>query len=369
VGVGLFLPPTTTGVPLLLCSVCRRWRQVALAVPSLWSTIKLNKGHSTEFVTTWLSRSGTLPIGVSFVLEVPRFRPRKSYKHFNILFPLSHRWQYLELRVLPGGTFRYLKSLSSDALPSLETLSINHEGNLWAYEASPFGNVFNSAPRLRSVDVRGVRSDPMLMSLPWSQLTRFASDAYLSANSCHRLLGRLPKLQSGHFKIWLASEVSQTPLKRLSLPDLETLELSVASSIDDLIVSLVLPALRFIWIDCVQVDSWSHSKFLSFITPFSFNLHTLQLFAPPASEASIILSLGKLPSLVVLVLRDHPSFGFIGDRLVSFLAFRGGEHPCLCTRLETLRLGAVFACQDAPIADMLESRWRIERVSYDVCHK
>ena len=370
VDVELFLPPAARDVPLLLCNVCRRWRQVAVTVSVLWSTIKLSKRHSARFVSTWLSRAGTLPIGVSFILEPPRFRSRKSHRHFDVVVPLSRRWQYLELRILQGASFHLLRNLSSDALPSLEvlniSLNISDEGNTRIYLRSPFGNVFQSAPRLHSVDVWGVHSDPFHMALPWSQLIRFASDGYLSASSCRRLLDHLPKLQSGHFEIWLRSEISPIPLKRLSLPDLKTLDLSVASNIGDLFASLALPALQFLWIDCVRPEDWTHTNFMTFIAPFSFNLHTLQLFSPPMSETDIILCLLKMPSLVVLVLQDHRGFGFIGDRLMTLLTYGGSEDPPMCTKLETLHLVSVFVCQDELIACMLESRWRLEYVSHNL---
>jgi len=364
VDVELFLPPTAVDVPLLLCNVCQRWRDIAVTVPVLWSTIKLNKKHSARFVSTWLSRAGTLPIGVSFILEPSKFRPRKSHRHFNVLVPLSHRWQYLELRILPGASFRLLRDLSSDVLPSLEVLNVIDEGNFRPYEPRSFGNVFQSAPRLHSVDVWGVRrSDPLRMGLPWSQLIRFATDGYISPNGCHKLLDRLSNLRSGYFKIWLSPEISQIHLKRLSLPDLENLDLSVARNIDDLLVSLALPSLRFLWIDRIQTEGWTHTNFMSFIEPFSLNLHTLQLFRPSMSEAGMIQCLLKMPSLVVLVLQDHAEFGFIGDRLLALLTYSGSAEPPLCTRLETLHLASVFACQDGRIADMLESRWRLNYVS------
>jgi len=70
-----------------------------------------------------------------------------------------------------------------------------------------------------------------------------------------------------------------------------------------------------------------------------------------------------MPALVVLALRDRAGFGFIGDRLMSELTYGNHVDSCLCARLETLRLDSVFACQDGPIADMVESRWRSGFVS------
>lgn len=358
------MAPLASGVPLSLCSVCRRWRQVVTKDPVLWSTIKLGKRHSAQFISTWLSRAATLPIGVSLVLEPSGFRSRKSHKHFDVVVPLSRRLQFLELRVLPGATFRLLENLSSAALPSLEVLNISHEGDVWAYSVSPFGNVFHSAPRLHSVDIWGVRADPLSMDFPWSQLTRFASDAYLSVNSCYRLLDRLPKLQSGYFKIRQGQGIPQNSMKRLSLPDLRALELSVASNMEDLLAGLRLPAIRFLWIEFVHAAGWALTNFVSSIAPFSLNLHTLQLFGPPISETDIIQCLLTMPSLVVLVLRDHPNFGFISDRLITLLTYGGCDQMFLCSGLETLRLSSVFACQDGRIADMVESRWWLVCVSH-----
>jgi len=144
----------------------------------------------------------------------------------------------------------------------------------------------------------------------------------------------------------------------LTLVNLEHLALKIASRIGGLLVNLILPALRHLWIQFIRADDWSHHQFISFITPFSLQLQALHLYRPPISEDEIIECLKKLPSLVVLTLQDRTSGGCLRDRLLSLMTYGGSTY--LCPRLEDLRLEAVSLCQDEFIADMVESRWRLE---------
>lgn len=282
-----------------------------------------------------------------------------SDRHFDTAMPFSHRWRHLELRILPGATWRVLRKVPKDALPCLETLTLHHEGGHWGYDGDHFGDVFQSAPALRNVNIWGMASDPMIMNLPWHQLARFACDSFLTAVSCYKLLENMPKLQSGHFEIWW---YQMTPLQGpLTLVNLEHLVLRIASRIAELLLNLVLPALRYLWIDFIRADDWSHTQFLTFIAPFSLHLQTLHLYGPPISEHQLIHCLWSLPSLVVLVLLDRPHGGCIRDRLLSLLTYKSSAY--LCPKLEELRLDGVDLCQDESIADMVESRWRLEVVS------
>ncbi|KAF6765396.1 hypothetical protein DFP72DRAFT_202705 [Ephemerocybe angulata] len=56
----------------VLCLVCRRWRDVALATPSLWASVDLGSirapvpGLNFKRIKTWLARSGIVPKSLKF---------------------------------------------------------------------------------------------------------------------------------------------------------------------------------------------------------------------------------------------------------------------------------------------------------------
>ena len=280
-----------------------------------------------------------------------------SDRHFDIAIPLSHRWRHLELRIMPGASWRVLRKIPKDALPCLEALTLHHEGGHWGYDGDHFGDIFQSASGLRGVDIWGMASDPMVMNLPWSQLTRFACDSFLTAVSCYKLLTHLPNLQSGHFEIWWyeMSPILQGPL---TLAKFEHLALRIASRIVELLANLVLPTLQYLGIDFIRADDWSHPHFMTFIAPFSLRLHTLHLYCPPMTDGDVIVCLRNLPSLVVLALRDRSVSGCLTDSVLDLLAY--GESSYLCPRLEDVRLEGVKFCSDGSIVKMVESRWRLE---------
>lgn len=54
--------------------VCRRWRQIAISTPQLWSTITVFSTRSLPCVDEWLRRSGAAPLGVRLDLYSADYR-------------------------------------------------------------------------------------------------------------------------------------------------------------------------------------------------------------------------------------------------------------------------------------------------------
>ncbi|KAF9483167.1 hypothetical protein BDN70DRAFT_929496 [Pholiota conissans] len=64
----------TLGMPLILSAVSRRWRQMALASPRLWSNVALRlmerNLHSLPILTNeWLERSGECPLSINIYIR------------------------------------------------------------------------------------------------------------------------------------------------------------------------------------------------------------------------------------------------------------------------------------------------------------
>ncbi|KAJ7940156.1 hypothetical protein B0H13DRAFT_1454893, partial [Mycena leptocephala] len=61
-----FVTPDLTTAPLILCGICRRWREVALSTPKLWNSLflQLNTYKTADFCQMWLSRARGAPLSL-----------------------------------------------------------------------------------------------------------------------------------------------------------------------------------------------------------------------------------------------------------------------------------------------------------------
>lgn len=324
---------------------------------------------SPQFVDTWLSRSGVSPLSIAFTIEplkktLPFMHKRspKSYKHFAVIFPLSHRWTNLEMTILPGAPLSPLGKLPTDALPSLEVVNLVHPKGLYCVHGeSPLDHIFQSSSRLQLFSSSGIQ-DTRLSNLPMSELYVFCSDTLWGVDQCLELLKRLPKLKLGTFCVAQWANEAPLPLDAVVSKDLEVLSLSLLASAPGVFTHLTLPALTSLTINFGHIDAWSHATFLTFSSAFSDKLLALRLEHPPISEDDLIEYLRLLPFLSRLILKDRLEAPFIGDRLLTSLTYGGHDtnrcSPCLCPELAKLELLGVHACSDGLLAHMVESRWR-----------
>lgn len=369
----IFVIPTPFDAPLLLCTVCRLWRSMAISMPELWCSMKITEKFSIKFVGTWLSRAKACPLSIAFTLDsrAPHaslpFHSKRLHKHFDLLLPLSHLWQSLEIRVLPGAPLSHLDKLLDNTLPNLERLVLRFPHGTRMYnEKRSLEHVFRSCSRLRQVFVFGddsIFSMTMFLWLPSPHLEIVCTDSLWYPAECVGFLSRMLDLKQGFFRLG-----HLTPLVPVSLPpspvllkDMRTLSLQTFTSLTDLFTHLTLPALIFLRINFGRIDSWSHSAFISFVSSFSSNLTTLHLDGPPILEATLIEYLRLLPSLDELGLTDRSRIGTIGNELLSSLTYRGEDSEAiayLCPKLTVLELFGVHACADEHLVEMLESRWR-----------
>ncbi|TDL24389.1 hypothetical protein BD410DRAFT_119557 [Rickenella mellea] len=102
--------------------VCRRFRNVALRTPHLWTRLDGNVNLSS----TYLSRSGNLDLEIFFPYSSSSWRDVGMY--FNIFKVHSDRWSHLRLDYPPYDLFPRLETLASlPRLRFLECLSATSE--------------------------------------------------------------------------------------------------------------------------------------------------------------------------------------------------------------------------------------------------
>ncbi|KZP34242.1 hypothetical protein FIBSPDRAFT_2543 [Athelia psychrophila] len=189
-----------THAPMLVQSICKRWRDVARATPILWaSTLNLHltprRAHmENPMAEPWLLRAGTLPLTLSlgYCEDILEYHPVPTpYPAFNMALSQSSRWQTLWLRLSDV----MLENFSSfrGQLPLLENLTISHHSSLRPNDESINTLNFMDAPRLRSLEL-GSEISKGHLRIPWSNLTELvigfsgASAVLAVLSDCHRLV-------------------------------------------------------------------------------------------------------------------------------------------------------------------------------------
>lgn len=151
--------------------VCRHWRRVALAIPTLWSSITMVMPKRSDLATIqlWLRRSGTSPLYIS--LAVPT-DTSVTQDLFDILITEVHRWKTIyfvflmpiepSLLKLPNEALRQLESVELCCL-ILETADVARYEQCW--------DVMFAPSSLRKVTVDWIHIKSTAAVRPWQKLT------------------------------------------------------------------------------------------------------------------------------------------------------------------------------------------------------
>ncbi|KAJ7024823.1 hypothetical protein C8F04DRAFT_1130265 [Mycena alexandri] len=130
--------------PNNLMHICRNWRDIALAAPTLWRVIHLYFGldspaaREVRELETWLSRSGSCPMSVQITID--------DSPGINCNFCSAHcaRWEVLKISLPPSCL-----PLTEAAMPLLRQLDLTVTDDPVASNLILFGEV----PLLRSAQL------------------------------------------------------------------------------------------------------------------------------------------------------------------------------------------------------------------------
>ncbi|KAJ7162697.1 hypothetical protein C8R43DRAFT_305831 [Mycena crocata] len=165
----------------IISHVCRRWREIALSLPGLWSVVVLDfdppRGCrlSEHALKTHLQRSKNMSLTIIFRTA----SERNSYMQriaFSLIISHSLRWETAALYI-PLALLSNLDSLHG-RVPVLRALRIVTLGFDYDAPVEPVhwltaSRAFQSAPNLQSVYLGNrhiLLPAPLPVSLPWSQL-------------------------------------------------------------------------------------------------------------------------------------------------------------------------------------------------------
>ncbi|KAJ7633181.1 hypothetical protein FB45DRAFT_523350 [Roridomyces roridus] len=230
--------------PSFLLQICRRWRDVALATPALWSTMELllyNSSHHAQqrdLLRVWLQRSGNCALSVLFDYYKESAGDEPLIQEcIEALLDHARRWQDIDLTF----AFEELCKITG-SMPLFRSVTIGMESGGERPETPVV--LFADAPALKHV-VLHASFEPFILTLPWSQITSLTAKALYAKEAVEIL--RHATIQDCTLKIY-ASEPG--PLTDFSIPPLplRSLRLQCAGRGTDemrqLFTALQLPALQ-----------------------------------------------------------------------------------------------------------------------------
>ncbi|KLO14110.1 hypothetical protein SCHPADRAFT_939787 [Schizopora paradoxa] len=367
--------------------VCKRWRTLAIAKPSLWASIdwggaSVKEPTDERFIVLWdlyLSRSKQAPFSAKLFLDGRSDSVQTRQHLLDSIFSEQHRLQSLIVvaskEAIPGG-----KSYLLDSAPKLQNLDLD----IWNNEFLP---VLSNASV--TVDLSGMRSlrniylngDVSVMhelytldSLRASMLhiigagtpqTITMSTSYLFA-----FLRSAPRITNAEYTINDA-DIALPTAKHLVMSDLQKLVIRLNTgsfeALDSLLRNLDLPSLDTFElefsIETVQTWRWRNASALKTLRSLTLRCLVTSNSGPVIDGPEGIRSLLQCtPALQELQIYSN----CISSRTLSILSARApGSIRCeICPALESLRLIRHVATNAVPgiapqeIIDLISSRWR-----------
>ncbi|KAF8172764.1 hypothetical protein K438DRAFT_1851070 [Mycena galopus ATCC 62051] len=242
--------PSSTRAPMLLATICRDWREIALSTPYLWCSFILSvdliktrdESAIIRLFETWLSRGGGCPLtmvinGVSSVVSAQHTLPPSFISALN---QSSSRWHDVNL-LLPFNDFYRLQA--NEGLTLLRRLSITATANTAPVDLdSPLLplNLFSTAPVLQDISLgHGFTIDNV--TLPLHQLTYFDSRVFSTGAHYLEVARAAPGLQEIRLALNTSGRWSPRDPVRSNI---KSLHLSMREEYNDMLDCVTFPALE-----------------------------------------------------------------------------------------------------------------------------
>ncbi|KAJ7886936.1 hypothetical protein B0H13DRAFT_2342673 [Mycena leptocephala] len=138
-----YLWPSSLEVPLLLAQICRRWREICLDTPRLWTFIAFDETRSIELLKEWLSRARHHLLAICLDCE----HETRAHMLVDVVKPYCLQWQDIHFS-LPLSALRQLNTCT---FPCLERLTLSSTSS----EPFPMTDpvIMQDAPLLREAKI------------------------------------------------------------------------------------------------------------------------------------------------------------------------------------------------------------------------
>jgi hypothetical protein len=198
--------------PTLLTHICRRWREIAISTPALWSAIKSYPGDiplDMHHINTWLNRSRCCPLSLQFGGGDPRLDITQVLK--TVILHRA-RWEHLDLYLPPSHL-----PIINGPMPLLRHLDL--------FLSDPPGTApevfaFREVPLLRTVVLN--HDAALSIILPWAQLTSLTLVSILPRD-CDPILQQTSNLVRCELQLEGMYRDNDQPRPDIALPYLELL--------------------------------------------------------------------------------------------------------------------------------------------------
>lgn len=375
--------------PWVLVQVCKRWREVTLSYPRLWSTIRLslhdsdglNSGHfRVSLLVLLLQRSAMHPLSVS--INSPPASHSSGNKPFlhpllQVLLPTSSRWKSARFTI-PGclSALDYLHG----SLQNLRYLDIVKRG----FRTDPAStlNAFEFAPSLRCLAVHAYRLTISTWALPWNQLTSIEYDGSVAETLTllHMTSANLQEARLTIRIVYLDDHGEHVDPQRpdteelVVVQQLKHLSISQASSdhsFVEVLDSITLPSLSSLSVELFSVtytgavdnsNTSPSSRLIALLQRSQCSLDTIELHFD-MQPAEIMQLFQCSPTLRLFDSRYMSSNEGLDQLLDALTRDRGSPSSCLVPELQTIKWSIdseidQMLCQR--LLDMVESRARGE---------
>jgi hypothetical protein len=265
--------------PWAVGRVCKRWREIFLSYPHLWTSLSLQyHSDSPQFgvdrlhemsrrTLLYLERSEQLPLTITVYTTYPIYSesienfPRTTWK---LLVSCSERWERVDLE-LSREPLGLILDLLRCGMPIIKSLRLHAKSILVRISKFELYHAFTAAPRLTELELLGRFGG---LVFPWSQLTKvkiFSTDGdYVESRKLETILSQLQnveELRMGKVFIWRSDD--DRDRRSIRLPSLRLLAVQVHPRLE------ILPQLEAPLLEHLLVDMSSKKRY-AFIEELSF---------------------------------------------------------------------------------------------------
>ncbi|KAJ7130306.1 hypothetical protein C8R44DRAFT_775296 [Mycena epipterygia] len=342
------LPLSFDELPLLFVRVCRSWKDVAMATPALWTSIRVSPSRyrtSRAMVARWIQASGTAPLDIGIHTLIS-----DDHHFFEPALSQKQRWRVLDVDLLD------LSFLVNGPLPSLQTITVRGEGIFTD------GMCFTDTPNLTTV-IWKTLLDITRFPLPYPQLTHIKlADFTIPSTRCRRLLQMCPSLVELSVKVL----DSESEYSMLTHPELRHLDVHAPSGAYLFLRALTLPNLEYLSYNLgyYRLNPIQTSQLVSFFEHSCHKLESLKLsdtYIESGEAAFLLASLPHLPLLRELSILPSGSFdarcGAFSAFHLSNELFEALTSGRILPNLQHISFHSCTGFTDAAFVDMVCARW------------